>query len=88
MARLVDAIAAAAAGAPTDLAIVRQYCSRIGLHVLAEQQIAGNLGLFAGAGGLSGDVEAYEFTDIDRAFEIATSLKGARWGRPQDTGGF
>jgi high affinity Mn2+ porin len=86
---LLDAAVAAAAhdGGPVDIASVRSYRSRTGIHVLAEQQISDELGVFARAGGASGNVEAYEFTDIDRAIEAGLSLNGARWRRPRDTVG-
>ena len=44
-------------------------------------------GVFARAGLASGDVEPYEFTDIDRTIAIGLSLSGKRWGRPDDTVG-
>ena len=87
MALLADALALAASGNSIDVAAVRRYRSRTGAHVLVEQQVSADLAVFARLGGASGNVEAYEFTDIDRAFEIGTSLKGALWRRPRDTVG-
>ena len=87
MALLADAIALGAAGYPVDVAAVRKFRSRSGLHLLLEQQLAPDLGLFARLGGASGNVEAYEFTDIDRTVELGASLKGASWRRARDTVG-
>jgi len=50
-------------------------------------QIAADLGVFARAGVASGNVEPYEFTDIDRTIAAGLSLNGKRWGRPDDTFG-
>lgn len=88
MGRLEDAVRLAqSSGAPVDIAAVRQYRSRGGLSLSLEQQLASDLGLFARAGKANGDVEAYEFTDIDRTLAAGLSLKGTRWGRPRDTVG-
>jgi high affinity Mn2+ porin len=78
--------AAADGGAP-DAAAVRRYRSRMGAHLSLEQQLAPDLGLFARAGGAGGNVEAYEFTDIDRSLAAGLSLKGVRWRRAGDTAG-
>ena len=37
--------------------------------------------------GRTGNVEPYEFTDIDRTASAGVSLGGKRWGRPDDTFG-
>lgn len=78
---------AQATGGPVDVAAVRQYRSRLGASADLEQQIAPDLGLFARAGKAAGNVEAYEFTDIDRTAAAGISLKGSRWHRPEDTVG-
>ncbi len=72
---------------PVDIAKVRQYRSRLGASLDLEQQLAQDLGLFARTGKAAGNVEAYEFTDIDRTVSSGLSLKGARWARPEDTVG-
>jgi high affinity Mn2+ porin len=74
-------------GGPADIAAVRRYNSRGGVSVLAEQQVASDLGVFARAGWANGNIEPYEFTDIDRTVAAGLSLKGTRWGRPDDTVG-
>jgi high affinity Mn2+ porin len=70
---------------PPDTAKVRQYRSRIGGSFDLEQPVTDNFGLFARFGKAQGNVEVYEFTDIDRSREIGGSLKGTRWHRPGDT---
>jgi high affinity Mn2+ porin len=84
-----DAIALAQAiGGPADIAAVRRYRSRSGLSMNLEQEITGDLGVFARAGYASGDVEPDSYTDIDRTVAAGFSLTGKRWGRPDDTVGF
>jgi high affinity Mn2+ porin len=88
MGRFEDAIQLAqAAGGPADIAAVRRYTSRGGVSVLAEQQLSSDFGVFARAGWANGNIEPYEFTDIDRTLAGGLSLKGTRWGRPDDTFG-
>ncbi|MBS0394390.1 MAG: carbohydrate porin [Proteobacteria bacterium] len=86
---LLDAAveAAAAHGGTPDPAAVRAYRSRLGAHLTLDQELATDLGFFARAGGAAGNVEAYEFTDIDRSAALGLSLGGARWGRGADTAG-
>jgi high affinity Mn2+ porin len=67
---------------------VRAYRDRPGVDLNLEQQLTANLGLFTRAGLAAGNVEAYEFTDIDRTLAEGLSLKGARWRRGDDTIGF
>jgi high affinity Mn2+ porin len=50
-----------------------------------EQEIAPELGAFIRAGKAAGNVETYEFTDVDRTLVAGLSLKGSRWHRPNDT---
>ena len=52
-----------------------------------EQEIAAELGAFIRAGKAAGNVETYEFTDVDRTLVAGLSLKGSRWHRPDDTVG-
>ena len=86
MALLEDAIAYAQAnGLPPDPAPVRRYRKRDGISLNVEQQLARNVGLFARLGDAGGNVEAYEFTDIDRTASLGVSLSGGPWRRPADT---
>ncbi|KJC48690.1 porin [Bradyrhizobium sp. LTSP885] len=83
-----DALAlAASTGDPINISAVREYRSRGGVSLNVEQQIADGVGLFGRAGWANGDVEPYEFTDIDRTVSAGLSVQGKRWGRPDDTFG-
>ena len=55
-----------------------------GISVNAEQQISKDLGVFARAGWADGEVEPYDFTDIDRTFAAGFVLQESGWGRPDD----
>lgn len=88
MALLTDALTQAkVTGGPADVAAVRQYRSRIGVSATFDQQLAPDLGLVARVGKAGGNVEAYEFTDVDRSYSVELSLKGSRWHRAGDTVG-
>ena len=79
---------AAVTGGPADIAAVRQYQSRGGVSMNIEQEITSDLGAFVRAGWADGNIEPYEFTDIDRTVAGGLSLNGKPWGRPDDTVGF
>jgi high affinity Mn2+ porin len=88
MGSFTDAIAlAAVTGGPADIAAVRRYNSRGGLSLNLEQQITDELGVFARAGIANGNIEPYEFTDVDRTVAAGLALSGKQWGRPDDTVG-
>ncbi len=76
---------ALATGQPVDISAVRQYRSRLGASISLEQQLVKDLGFFARVGKAAGNVEAYEFTDIDRSVAAGLSLKGTSWNREHDT---
>ena len=78
---------AAGSGAPVNIAAVRRYRERLGASLDLEQRLAAQLGIFARIGKAAGNVEAYEFTDIDRSVSTGLSLQGAHWGRSDDTVG-
>ncbi len=78
---------AAGTGTPVDIAAVRSYRDRLGAGLDLEQQLAADLGMFARIGKTAGNVEAYEFTDIDRSVSSGLSLQGTHWGRHDDTVG-
>jgi len=83
-----DAIQLAAlTGGPADIAAVRQYQSRGGISMNLEQQLMPNVGFFARAGFANGDIEPYEFTDVDRTAAAGFSVSGKQWGRNDDTFG-
>jgi high affinity Mn2+ porin len=75
------------AGTAPDTALVRQYRSRGGLDLNLEQEITADLGMFVRAGWANGDVEPYEYTDVDRTVAAGLSLTGKQWGRPDDSVG-
>ena len=88
MGSFADAVALAnLTGGPADIATVRQYQSRGGVSFNLEQEITPELGVFARAGVANGNIEPYEFTDVDRTAAAGLSLNGKQWGRPDDTVG-
>jgi high affinity Mn2+ porin len=78
---------AQATGEPVDIAATRQLRNRFGADFNLEQELANDLGMFVRVGKASGNVETYEFTDIDRTVAVGLSLKGSRWARAEDTVG-
>jgi high affinity Mn2+ porin len=88
MALLDEAVQyAALTGTTPNPAGVRQYRGRLGASLDIEQPITSDLGVFARVGKAAGNVETYEFTDIDRSVAVGASIKGVRWHRPDDTAG-
>jgi len=88
MGLLQDAVAhAAAVGLPPDPALVRRYRKRDGVSLNIEQQLTPDVGMFARLGAAGGNVETYEFTDIDRTASAGVSVSGGPWHRRADTVG-
>jgi high affinity Mn2+ porin len=88
MGRFDDAIVLAQeTGGTPSTALVRRYASRIGFNLNFEQQVMPNVGMFGRFGWADGNVEPYEFTDVDRTGSLGVSLAGKLWGRPDDTFG-
>ena len=86
MGLLTQAVALAeSTGAPVNIVPVRRFRDRLGVHLDLEQQLTPDLGFFARIGKAAGNVETYEFTDIDRSTSAGLSLQGNRWGRDDDT---
>jgi high affinity Mn2+ porin len=86
MALLDEAIALAeATGATPNPANVRKFRSRLGVSLDIEQPLSADLGVFARAGKAAGNVEVYEFADIDRSIQIGAAIDGRRWHRTGDT---
>jgi high affinity Mn2+ porin len=75
-------------GEPADIAAVRRYTSRGTVSFNLEQEIAPDLGAFARAGVANGDIEPFDYTDVDRTVAAGVALDGNRWDRPHDTVGF
>jgi high affinity Mn2+ porin len=71
-----------------DIAAVREYRSRLGAGIGFEQALSRNVGLFGRIGKAAGNVEAYEFTDVDRSWVLGTHLAGDGWHRSDDSAGF
>lgn len=80
----VSVAQATAESVDTALVDVRHYRNRAGVSVNLEQQLLSDLGMFVRAGKASGNVEAYDFTDIDRTLSVGLSMKGKRWSRADD----
>jgi high affinity Mn2+ porin len=77
---------AAITGGPADINAVRtSYTSRPGVSLNLEQQVSENWGLFARAGWADGNIEPWDFTDIDRTVSGGVSISGKQWSRPDDT---
>jgi len=71
----------------TALVDARQYRSRMGAVLGLEQPITQAVGVFARISKAAGNVETYEFADIDRSVSVGTSIKGIPWHRLDDTAG-
>jgi high affinity Mn2+ porin len=86
MGLLDQAIALAeATGTRPNPANVRKFRSRFGVSLGLEQPLSPDLGVFARVGKAAGNVETYEFSDIDRSVEVGAAIDGRRWHRPGDT---
>ncbi len=86
--RFQDAITLAQiTGEPADIIAVRSYTSRPGVSMNLEQQISDTVGVFARGGWADGNIEPWDFTDIDRTVSGGVSINGKNWGRPDDTVG-
>jgi high affinity Mn2+ porin len=89
MGRFEDAIQLAqVTGGPADISVVRRYTSRGGLAANLEQQVSDDLGVFARASVADGNIEPYDYTDIDNSVAAGFALTGKRWGQPDHTFGF
>jgi high affinity Mn2+ porin len=84
----IDAIALGeATGTTPSTGAVRSFRTKDGFGLNLTQQLAPDLGFFARASASQGTVETVDFTDINQSISAGLSLKGARWGRPDDTVG-
>jgi high affinity Mn2+ porin len=86
-----DALAIAAANPPIDINTAmeetRRQRPKYGFYVNAEQALTKDIGLFGRASWNDGQNEILSFTDVDASLSGGVSLKGMRWGRPDDTVG-
>lgn len=88
MGRFDDAVLLAqATGRPADIAAVRRMRSRAGISFNLEQQVSNATSFFIKGGVANGDIEPYEFTDVDRTISGGVRVKGNGWGRRDDTFG-
>lgn len=65
--------------------LVREPADKPGAAINLQQEISDTLGAFARLSMDDGSKEAYEFTEIDRSLAAGLALKGADWGRSDDT---
>ncbi len=68
-----------------DLDAGRRYRFKFGVALSAEQEVVKNVGVFLRAGWNNGQSESYAFTEIDRTIALGVNIKGAAWGRKDDT---
>jgi high affinity Mn2+ porin len=74
--------------AATDAIVqTRQGRSMFGYYLNLQQEIADDLGAFARWSWNDGQSEINAFTDINASLSAGISIKGKRWGRPDDTVG-
>jgi high affinity Mn2+ porin len=67
-----------------DIAQTRTGRIKYGYVINLEQALSDELGLFGRWSWNDGKTEIMAFTDIDASLSLGASIKGARWGRPDD----
>jgi high affinity Mn2+ porin len=67
-----------------DIAQTRTGRIKYGYVINLEQTLSEDIGLFSRWSWNDGKNEIMAFTDIDASFALGTSIKGAKWGRPDD----
>jgi high affinity Mn2+ porin len=67
-----------------DIAQTRRGRIKYGYVVSLEQTLTDDLGLFGRWSWNDGKTEIMAFTDIDASLSLGVSLKGTKWGRPDD----
>jgi carbohydrate-selective porin OprB len=90
--KYADAVKQLRNGDDTDLAAVINstktnaavMTEKYGFGLNMEQEIADGMGLFARYSWNDGKTASWEFTDIDRSFQLGISSNGKRWNRQQD----
>ena len=63
----------------------RKYRSSPGVNFNMEQGVTDTVGIFARAGWCDGSYELWDNTDVDASVQLGVSIKGTKWGRPDDT---
>jgi high affinity Mn2+ porin len=59
--------------------------NRTGVSLNLEQQLTETMGMFVRAGWADGNIEPWDFTDVDRTVSGGLAINGKTWGRPDDT---
>src|SRR3954468_6172303 len=67
-----------------DIAQTRTGRIKYGYVINLEQAVTDEVGLFGRWSWNDGKTEIMAFTDIDASLSLGTSIKGTRWGRPDD----
>jgi high affinity Mn2+ porin len=67
-----------------DISQTRTGRLKYGYALNLEQAVTDDIGLFGRWSWNNGKTEIMAFTDIDASLSLGTSIKGARWGRPDD----
>jgi high affinity Mn2+ porin len=70
-----------------DVTTTRGYHLKYGFGVNAEQALTDDLGIFSRLGWNDGHTETWAYTEVDETASLGLSLKGIRWGRPNDVVG-
>ncbi len=68
-----------------DIAQTRRGRIKYGYVLNLEQAVTDDIGLFGRWSWNDGKTEIMAFTDIDASLSLGASIKGTRWGRPDDT---
>jgi high affinity Mn2+ porin len=71
----------------TAMESTRRQRLKYGFYINAEQALTKDIGLFGRASWNDGQNEILSFTDVDASLSGGVSIKGTRWGRPDDTVG-
>lgn len=71
-------------GKPADIAAVRHTQSRAGISFNVDQQVSKIASFFVKGGIANGNIEPYEFSDVDRTLTAGFTIKGDGWGRSSD----
>ena len=67
-----------------DIAQTRTGRPKYGYVFNVEQSVTDDIGLFGRWSWNNGKTEIMSFTDIDASLSMGTSIKGTKWGRPDD----
>jgi len=83
-----EALAIAAADPSIDINTAmestRRQRPKYGFYINAEQALTKDIGLFGRVSWNDGQNEILSFTDVDASLSGGISIKGIRWGRPED----